>query len=215
MRRREFIILIGAAAGWPLAARAQKTPIRVGFMASGAATSVNSAAQVDAIRQGLRANGLISGRDYLLEVRFAAGDYRRFPAMARELAQAGVRVILVSTIASVRAAQNLTPPVPVVMLAINDPVGSGLVASLARPGGFTTGTASLNQDLTPKILEIQREIIPKFKTMAALFNPANPSNPLYLDKLRATAGDNGITVFARQARSFRARTESASLAATI
>ena len=106
---------------------------------------------------------------------------------ARELAEAGVRIILVATIASARAAQNVMPPMPVVMLAINDPVGSGLVASLARPGGVTTGMATLNQDLTPKMLEIQREIIPTCKIMAALFNPANPSNPLYVERLRATA----------------------------
>lgn len=82
---------------------------------------------------GLRDNGLVEGRDYILEARFSAGNYERFPEMARELAQAGARVILVNTILSVRAAQNVTPPVPVVMLAINDPVGTGLVASLARP----------------------------------------------------------------------------------
>jgi putative ABC transport system substrate-binding protein len=202
MRRREFIGLVGSvAAAWPLTARAQKAAIRIGFMASGAATSANSAAQVDAIRQGLRDNGLMEGKDYLLETRFAAGNYQRFPEMARELAETGVRIILVATIASVRAAQNLTPPVPVVMIAINDPVGSGLIASLARPGGVTTGMATLNQDITPKMLEIQRELIPNCKTMAALFNPANPSNPIYVDKLRSIAGESGITVVPVELRS--------------
>jgi putative tryptophan/tyrosine transport system substrate-binding protein len=202
MRRREFIGLVGTvAAAWPLTTRAQKAPIRIGFMASGTATSANSAAQVDAIRQGLRDNGLMEGKDYLLETRFAAGDYQRFPEMARELAGTGVRIILVATIASVRAAQNLTPPLPVVMIAINDPVGNGLVASLSRPGGVTTGMATLNQDITPKMLEIQRELLPNCKTMAALFNPANPSNPVYVDKLRAIAGESGITVVPVELRS--------------
>jgi putative ABC transport system substrate-binding protein len=112
-----------------------------------------------------------------------------------------VRIILVATIASVRAAQNLTPPVPVVMIAINDPVGSGLVASLARPGGVTTGMATLNQDITPKMLEIQHELVPNCKSMAALFNPANPSNPVYVDKLRAIAGESGIAVVPVELRS--------------
>jgi putative ABC transport system substrate-binding protein len=103
-------------------------------------------------------------------------------------------VILVNTIASVRAAQNVIPPVPVVMLAINDPVGTGLVASLARPGGYTTGMATLNEDLTPKLLELQHEVIPNAKTIAVLFNPANPTNPVYVDKLRAAAGAMGMTV---------------------
>ncbi len=202
MKRREFLGLVGGvAAGWPLTAGAQKAPIRIGFLASGTATSANSAAQLDAIRQGLRDNGLKDGKDYLLETRFAAGNYQQFPEMARELALAGVRIILVATIASVRAAQQLIPPVPVVMIAINDPVGSGLVASLSRPGGVTTGMATLNQDITPKMLEIQRELVPNCKTMAALFNPANPSNPIYVDKLRAIAGESGITVVPVELRS--------------
>jgi putative tryptophan/tyrosine transport system substrate-binding protein len=195
MRRRELITLLGGTAvAWPLVARAQKAPIRIGFLASGAATSANSAVQIDAIKQGLRDNGLIEGHDYVLESRYPAGNYQRFPEMARELAQAGVRVILVNTIASVRAAQNLTPPVPVVMLAINDPVGTGLVASLARPGGHTTGMATLNADLTPKLVEFQREVIPEATTIAALFNPANPTNLTFLGNLRTVASAMGMQV---------------------
>ncbi len=195
MRRREFIGLFGSAAAvWPLAATAQKAPVRIGYLASGAATSLNSADQIDAIHAGMRENGMIADRDYQLETRFAAGNYQLFPEMARDLAQSGVRLIFVATIASVRAAQNLSPPVPLVMVAINDPVGSGLVSSLARPGGFTTGMATLNQEITPKMLELQREFVPNCKTMAALFNPANPSNPIYLEKLRGIAGEGGISV---------------------
>ena len=148
--RRELTSLLGgAAAAWPVALRAQKAPIRIGFLASGAAGSLVSASTIDAIKQGLSDNGLFEGRDYVLEARFAAGNYERFPVFARELAQAGARAILANTIASVRAAQNVTPPVPVIMLSINDPVGEGLVASLARPGGYTTGLGNLNEDLTP------------------------------------------------------------------
>ena len=195
MRRRTFITLLGgAAAAWPLAARAQKAPIRIGFLASGAAGSLVSASTIDAIKQGLSDNGLFEGRDYVLETRFAAGNYERFPEFARELAQAGARTILANTIASVRAAQNVTPPVPVVMLSINDPVGAGLVASLARPGGYTTGLGTLNEDLTPKMLELQREVLPKAMTIAALFNSSNPSNPAFLGNLRTAAGAIGITV---------------------
>ena len=195
MKRRHFLgILGGAAIAWPVGAGAQKAPVRIGLLASGAAASPSSAAQIDAINQGLRDNGLIAGRDYVLEARFAAGNYARFPEMARELAQAGASVILTNTIASVRAAQRLTPPVPVVMLAINDPVGAGLVTSLARPGGHTTGMATLNEDLTPKLLEFQRAVLPKATTIAALFNPANPTNPIFLENLRKHAGAMGMTV---------------------
>jgi putative tryptophan/tyrosine transport system substrate-binding protein len=195
MQRREFMTLVGGAtAAWPLGALAQTAPVRIGFLASGAAGSPNSADQIDAIKQGLRENGLVEGRDYILDAHFAAGDYELFPEMARKLAQAGARVILVNTIASTRAAQNVTPPVPVVMLAINDPVGTGLVANLARPGGYTTGMATLNEDLTPKLIEFQREVVPKATTIAALFNPANPTNPPFLAKLSAAAGAMGVTV---------------------
>jgi putative tryptophan/tyrosine transport system substrate-binding protein len=103
MRRREFIGLVGCvAAGWPLAARAQKMPVSIGFLAAGAAGSANSAAYIDAIKEGLRDNGLIESRDYVLEARFAAGNYDTFPELARELAAKGARVLLVNTIASVR-----------------------------------------------------------------------------------------------------------------
>jgi putative ABC transport system substrate-binding protein len=195
MQRREFMALVGGAtAAWSLRALAQTALVRIGFLASGAAGSPNSADQIDAIKQGLRENGLVDGRDYILDAQFAAGDYQLFPEMARKLAQAGARVILVNTIASTRAAQNVNPPVPVVMLAINDPVGTGLVANLARPGGYTTGMATLNEDLTSKLIEFQREVVPKATTIAALFNPTNPTNPPFLAKLSAAAGAMGVTV---------------------
>jgi putative ABC transport system substrate-binding protein len=195
MRRREFIALVGsAAAAWPVAAHAQRAPIRIGFLAAGA--SANSAISIDAIKQGLRENGLIEDQDYVLDARFADGNYERFPELARELAQAGARVILANTIASVRAAQNLNPPVAVVMLAINDPVGTGLIASLARPGGYTTGMATLSEDLTPKLIEFQREVIPKATTIAALFNPANPTNPKFVANLQTAASPMGMQVLA-------------------
>jgi putative ABC transport system substrate-binding protein len=195
MRRRGLItVLGGTAVSWPLGTHAQAAPIRLGFLASGAAGSANSAVLVDAIKRGLRDNGLIEGRDYILESHFAAGDYEQFPEMARKLVQGGARMILVNTIASVRAAQNVVPPVPVVMLAINDPVGTGLVASLARPGGYTTGMATSNEDLTPKLVEFQREVVPRATTIAALFNPANPTNTAAVANLREVAGAMGMTV---------------------
>jgi putative ABC transport system substrate-binding protein len=195
MRRREFMALVGGAtATWPLGALAEKAPIRIGFLASGAPGSAFSTAQIDNIKLGLRENGLVDGRDYVLDTQFAAGDYELFPDMTRKLTQAGARILLVNTVASTRAAQNVNPPVPVVMLNINDPVGTGLVESLARPGGFTTGMASLSEDLTPKLLETQREVVPKATVIAALFNPANPTNPPYVAKLSAVAGAKGVTV---------------------
>jgi putative ABC transport system substrate-binding protein len=201
MQRRQFLsVLGGAAIGLPRAI-AQKPLPRVGFLASGAAASINSEVQVRTIKRGLEANGLVEGRDYIFEVRFSGGRYEKFPEMARELAQAGVRVILVNTIVSVRAAQSLVPPIPVVMMSINDPVGTGLIASLARPGGHTTGVATLAEDLTPKLLEFQRAILPKAVSIAALHNPANPTSQTFLESLRERAGALGMTVTAIEVRS--------------
>jgi putative ABC transport system substrate-binding protein len=195
MRRRHFLALLaGTAATWRSAALAQATPARIGFLASGAAASINSAFQITTIKRGLADNGLVDGRDYILEPRFSGGRYEEFPQMARELAQAGARVILVNTIASVRAAQALVPPVPVVMIAINDPVGIGLIASLARPGGHTTGMASLSEDLTPKMLDLLRTILPNAVSLGVVYNPANPTNTAFLADLRGRAGALGLSV---------------------
>src|SRR5215218_6916111 len=101
-------------------------------------------------------------------------------------------MILANTISGVRAAQRTA--VPVVMLHINDPVANGLIASLARPGANTTGLANLNEDLTPKLLDILRAILPDARVLAALFNPANPSNRLLLDSTRAEAASRGVTL---------------------
>src|SRR5262249_21155665 len=99
-----------------------------------------------------------------------------------------------TTIAAVRAAQRASPMIPIVMTTINDPVGAGLVASLARPGGNTTGIANLSEDVTPKVLEILRVVVPGATTIATLLNPANPSNSAMLDKIRAYAATIGATI---------------------
>ena len=192
MMRRDFIGLVSGAALWPLAARAQSKPARIALLGSGAAQS--SSIFVDALKQGLAGNGLIEGQGYLLDIRWPEGEYERFPALAAEVVSRNPNVILATTIAAVRSAQRASVTIPIVMSTINYPVGAGLIASLARPGGNTTGIANLSEDLTPKVLEILRAIIPQASAIAALFNPANPSNPAMLKKIRAYAGAVGVTV---------------------
>src|SRR5262249_53935905 len=145
-------------------------------------------------KQGLRENGLVEGKDYVLEQRWAEGHYERFPTFARELADQGARVIMVTTIAAARAAQHATSVIPIVMASMNDPVGNGLVESLSRPGGNMTGMASLMQDLTPKLFELLHTVLPKATTIAALFNPTNPSNAVYLNSIRTQAASLSITI---------------------
>src|SRR3954463_5504537 len=191
MERRNFLIGLISAALLSSATSAQKGPARLGWLSSGSADSVGGAGFLSLIKDGLRENGLIEGRDYVLEARYANGVYERFPELARELADARAAIIITNTIASVRAAQRLTPPLPIVMCPINDPVGNGLIDSLARPGGVTTGVATLNENLTTKMLDFQRAVIPNVRTMVALYNPDNPSNPRAVDDLRAGAARFG------------------------
>jgi putative ABC transport system substrate-binding protein len=191
MNRRRFLTssLAGAFAV-PLGARAQVNPLRIAVLGSGAAES--SGIFVAALKDGLRDNGLVETRDYLLDVRWAEGNYTRFAGFAREAVEQKSAVILVTTIEAVRAAQRATTTVPIVMTTINDPVGVGLVPNLARPGGNTTGIANLTEDVTPKVVEILRAVVPAAKTVALLFNPANPSNRLMLDTIRTQAGSKGL-----------------------
>jgi putative ABC transport system substrate-binding protein len=190
MKRREFITLLGGAAAiMPLAARAQQ-PAIIGLLAAGAAET--SAPLIEALKQGLRENGLVEGK--VLELRFAQGRYERFPAIAGEMVDRGVRVIMVTTIAAARAAQRATSAIPIVMCSMNDPVGNGLVQSLARPGGNTTGMATLAEDVTSKLLEFLRAVLPKAASIGVLFNPANPSNKVFLEHLRVQAGPLAINI---------------------
>jgi putative ABC transport system substrate-binding protein len=195
MKRREFMGLLGGASvAWPLAAWAQKALVVIGFLGSQAAAPPPKDPQTVALNQGFLDYGLIQGRDFILEQRFTAGDDERFPEFARDLARLNVRMILANTPAGVRAAQRLDPPLPVVMVVMNDPVGAGLVASLAHPGNHTTGTANLNEDVTPKLLEFLREIVPRARVLAVLFNPLNPTNPVILENLRVHADSVGVAV---------------------
>lgn len=134
MKRRQFLVVIASGlAAWPLKLSAQKSPVVIGFL-GGQATPPPKDAQGNALMEGFRNNGLVPGRDFEFEARFTGGDDDRFPELARELARLKARAILANTPAGVRAAQQLDPPIPVVMTLMNDPVGAGLISSLARPG---------------------------------------------------------------------------------
>jgi putative ABC transport system substrate-binding protein len=138
MKRREFITLLGGAAlAGPLPATAQKRTALIGLLGSGSAQS--SSIFVDSLKEGVSDGGLREGRDYVLDLRWTEGNYERFPAFARELVERKADVILATTISAVQAAQRVTSATPIVMMSVTNAVGAGLVASLARPGGNTTG----------------------------------------------------------------------------
>ena len=161
--------------------------------------AASSATRLASFKQGMRENGLLEGKHYVLDERYADGNYERFPAITDELLKRNPAVILVVTIASVRAAQQATKTIPIVFVSTNDPVGSGLVASLRRPGGNTTGLSNQAEDAMAKYVELLHEALPRATRIAVLINPANPSNPKLFEQVRAAATGLGIAARAFEA----------------
>ena len=159
MKRREFITLVGgAAAGWPLAAHAQQTSKiwRIGML--DVASETINAANVAALRQGLRQLGYVDGQNLSISYRFARGGVEQFAALATELLRQDINVFVTRGTPATLAAKNATTVIPVVMAASGDPVRAGLVASLARPGGNVTGLSAFLIDLAAKRFELLKEM---------------------------------------------------------
>jgi putative tryptophan/tyrosine transport system substrate-binding protein len=186
--RRQFLTLLGgAAAAWPLAARAQqqvsKIP-RVGIIDPGV--------QWDPFRQGLRDLGYIEGRNIVIEYRSTEGRPERLATAATELARLPVDVIVTYGSPATQAAKQATATIPIVMTGIGDPVRAGFVASLAHPGGNITGNTILGPEMAPKRLQLLKLAIPTVSRVAFLWNPDNPSLAAYLDEWKAAAPALGV-----------------------
>jgi putative ABC transport system substrate-binding protein len=175
MQRREFVTLLGgAAAGWPLAARAQLTGrvYRIGVLATTPLTTV--AGLMNAFRNGLRELSYVEGQNLAIDFRSPAVSFEQNPEVAADLVRSNVDVILAWTTPSVIAARRATSTVPIVMVAITDPVGQGFVASLARPGGNITGLSNIASDLSGKLVELLLEIVPGIRRIGVVRNSHNP-----------------------------------------
>ncbi len=201
LKRRDFITLVGgAAAAWPLAARAQQPgKLRtIGFL--GQSTRSAASEWVAAFVQRLHELGWNEGRTVAIEYRWAEGREERFAEIAAEFVRLKVDIIVTSGTPQVLAAKHATSVIPIVFAAAGDPVASGLVASLARPGGNATGLSSLVADLAGKRLELLREVVPALRRLAIMGNVGNPLTVLELGEVQAAAGTLGLEVHTLEIR---------------
>ena len=201
MRRREFIAMVGSAAALPLAAQAQPTEKmrRVGWLSPGARASDENF--LASFRDGLRELGWVVGQNVAIEGRWAEGKFERLPELAAELVRQNVDVIVASVTQASLAAKRATATIPIVMVGVGDPLGSGLVDSLARPGANVTGPSSMLAEASGKQLALLKETIPKASTVAVLWNPANPVwQAAALKQTEATARAMGLRLQLLEAR---------------
>jgi putative tryptophan/tyrosine transport system substrate-binding protein len=192
MRRREFITLLGGTAvAWPLAAGAQQVAMPVvGFMSSGSPGPLRR--QIAAVHEGLKEAGYVDGQNVALEFRFAEGQFDRFPALAAELVRRQVAVLMATSPAGALAAKQATTTIPIVFSVGDDPVKSGIVDSLHRPGGNMTGVYQFASGLEAKRLSLLHDLVPQVTTIAALVHPSFSAAETQVRDLKEAASGRGL-----------------------
>ncbi len=205
MQRREFITLLGgAAAAWPLTARAQQPAgrvYRVGYLVFGSREQHQQINLSKAFEEGLRSHGYRVGENVVIEYRFADSEMERLPALAADLVRLGVDVIVTAAHQNTIAAMKATTAIPIVMTNSVDPVGSGLVASLARPGGNVTGFGvDAGDEIFGKRLELLKETLPNLSRVGTLSNPDFAPNRSRLASIRDASQALGLTLVSAEAR---------------
>jgi putative ABC transport system substrate-binding protein len=204
MRRREFITLVGgAAASWPLVAHAQQSKEipRLCFLTFDPGTLQSQSPRFDAFFGSLRDLGYVDGKTIVIDYLSADGKDDRFPALVSECLRLKADIIAVSTTPAAQAAKRGTRTVPIVMIALGDPVGTGLVESMVRPGGNVTGMSLMGPELGVKRLELLKEAVPKVSRVLVLSYLSDPIAPLQVAALDRVAPSLGMTLFVRDIRS--------------
>jgi putative tryptophan/tyrosine transport system substrate-binding protein len=200
VKRREFITLLGGAAMWPLAARAQQAGKRTTLGYLGAASSSSENQRVAVLLQRLRELGWVEGRNLAIEYRWAEGRSERFPEIAAEFIKLKVDVIVAAGTAAVKAARETTSDTAIVFPFGGDLIAMGLVGSLARPGGNITGLSTLAADLAGKRLELLREAVPKVQRLGLTGNIGDPAAVLEMERVRTAARTLGLDVIGFEIR---------------
>jgi putative ABC transport system substrate-binding protein len=189
IRRRKFITLLGGAlAGWPLALRAQESPkvVRIGFLGSGFPAAW--ASRLEALRAGLNDLGYVEGKNIVFEFRWAeGGKYEQLGDLAAELVRLKVDILVTYGTPGTLAAKRATTTIPIVMVHSGDAVATGIITSLAKPGGNVTGSTLVNPELMAKRLELLKETLPRITRAAVLLNPDNPLSGPVLQAMQVTA----------------------------
>jgi len=202
MRRRAFITLLAGAAvvrSYPVLAQTADRVRRIGILFSLGERDLATQTNLSALRLGLRDRGWTEGRNIAFEIRYVSGRPDRAPALAAELVRSNVEIILTSGTELIQAAQKASSAIPVVMVGIGDPVGSGIVASLARPGGQVTGLSLMAPDLAAKRLELTKEALPRLAHVAILWSPSNASVVLRFRETEAAARAMGLKLLSIEA----------------
>jgi len=192
MRRREFISLLGSAATWPLVARAQQKVWKVGML-SAVSRQAYSGLRA-AFITGMRELGHVEGNDFIVEWRSAEQHYERFPELIAELVGLKVDVIVCAAGQAYRPLQRATDTIPIVMLALTDPVGSGLVASLKHPGGNITGLSTSYDDTAPKQVELLSMVVPNMARIGLLVDPSSPTYLPFRKSVEAATAKTSLSV---------------------
>jgi putative tryptophan/tyrosine transport system substrate-binding protein len=204
MNRRTFLsgLTLGMLSA-PLAVEAQRAPKvpKVGYLSIGSASDPRRGALLDAFQRGLRGLGYVEGKNILIEVRFAEGSYDRLPNLAAELVRLKVDIILAYSTPATEAAKNATAAIPIVMSGVVDPLRTGLVAGLGRPGGNVTGLSLMAPEIIGKQMQLLKELIPKVARVAVLWNPTNPSNVPQLREAQVAAQALGLRLQSWEVRS--------------